>query len=303
MISMKEKAQYQLSKQVACWSVVLVLLTFILAACNSLFSSFELGDTRVQSSDGAVLVYVPGGTFQMGSTTEEAETAFSQCEQYTYFPCGPAMLSHFLYETPAHSVTLDSFWIYKTEVTLSQYNLCVQDGHCEEAYCTMDELDYPMRCVDLLSARDYCAWAGGRLPTEAEWEYAARGPESYIYPWGNTFECDRGNFGKSDVCSDELYWVAPVGLFPEGASWCGALDMAGNVWEWVNDWPSRYPSEPQINPVGTPRPGLGPSFDNAGLRGGGFRDNPMYLRMTFRRISESDVDCDDCGFRCVVDEE
>ena len=98
--------------------------------------------------------------------------------------------------------------------------------------------DHPVVEVSWYGAKAYAEWAGGRLPTEAEWEYAARGPDSFIYPWGNEFDCTRVNIGGD---CDSYERTAPVGSFPGGASWVGALDMAGNAWEWVSTLYEDYP--------------------------------------------------------------
>ena len=121
-------------------------------------------------------------------------------------------------------------------------------------------------------AASYCEWAGGRLPTEAEWEYAARGPESNLYPWGNAPpSCELANYGD---CSRV---AVQVGSRPAGASWCGALDMAGNVWEWVNDWFGTYSGLLQENPAG-PASGEVPV-----LRGGGWHSPRWELRAAYRQ--------------------
>ena len=135
--------------------------------------------------------------------------------------------------------------------------------------------DYPVVHVDWRRAAAYCAWADARLPTEAEWEYAARGPEDRLFPWGDIFDptrlnyCDRSCAGMSDPSYDDGFPdTAPVGSFPQGASWVGALDMAGNVREWVDDWYGAYASEAAFDPRG---PEFGRIEDP---RGGSWYDTP-----------------------------
>ena len=149
-------------------------------------------------------------------------------------------------------VALDDFWIDRTEVRNAQYRRCVDAGGCEPPletssysrdvyYVESDYDDYPVTWVNYDRAAAYCEWAGARLPDEAEWEYAARGPERRRFPWGDDFDgvrlnfCDANcTFGMADEMVDDGYIdTSPVGRFPTGASWCGARDLAGNVWEWV----------------------------------------------------------------------
>jgi formylglycine-generating enzyme required for sulfatase activity len=169
-----------------------------------------IGSTLVREKDGMVMVYVPGGTFQMGSADEDPD------------------------EQPVHSVTLNGFWIDRTEVTNAQYAHCVGDGICiapvgsdsstHDSYYGVSEFDdYPVIFVNWNRADTYCQWAGGRLPTEAEWEYAARGPDGNVYPWGNDAPHDTLlNYHQNIGDTTE------VGSYPGGASWVGAMDMAGN---------------------------------------------------------------------------
>jgi formylglycine-generating enzyme required for sulfatase activity/tRNA A-37 threonylcarbamoyl transferase component Bud32 len=237
----------------------------------------SLHDTWTRPSDGMVMVYVPGGTFQMGSAEGDPDADDD--------------------EFPQHSVTLDGFWIDRTEVTNAQYRQCVKAGACqaptacdlgEPTYGDASKQDHPVVCVGWSGAADYCEWAGARLPTEAEWEYAARGPDGLIYPWGNSPPDNTLlNYAKSMDATTE------VDSYPDGASWCGAQDLAGNVWEWVADWYDDYPSEAQINPTGPAR------RPNKVLRGGGWGSNQKNVRAADRYHLAPDFCLHNVGFRCV----
>ena len=208
-----------------------------------------------------------------------------------------------------HFVSLDSFWIDRTEITNSQYKKCVDAGDCiplntcswgDPTYSDSSFLDHPAVCVSWGMASTYCQWVGGRLPSEAEWDFAARGPKRYNYTWGNKFEpeglnyCDV-NCSKSDSSYNDGYETsAPVGTYPGGMSWCGALDMNGNVWEWVFDWYAPYTSDTQENPMGPP------TGTEKVLRGGSWYDLPDFLKADHRHPFDPDDNNHLVGFRCVV---
>jgi formylglycine-generating enzyme required for sulfatase activity len=161
-------------------------------------------------------------------------------------------------EVHQHIVTLSAFWIDQTLVTNTMYASCVTAGGCSSPGSTSSATrlnyyggsqyaNYPVINVNWSQAVAYCQWAGRRLPTEAEWEKAARGTDGRIYPWGkHAPDATLGNFNKS------VGDTSQVGIYPAGASPYGALDMMGNVWEWVADWYSNtyYLSSPARNPTG-----------------------------------------------------
>ncbi|MSS70723.1 MAG: formylglycine-generating enzyme family protein [Candidatus Latescibacteria bacterium] len=177
-------------------------------------------------------------------------------------------------EAPPHTVSLDAFAIDRTEVTNAAYALFWKaDGGPESPHtpgnfegrgavrwpeAARERPDHPVVGVTWFDAAAYCRWAGKRLPTEAEWEKAARGTDGRVWPWGNAF--GGGDSARANVYNGDDGYVqstAPVGRFPSGASPCGALDMAGNVWEWVADWygSDAYGRSPRKNPKGVERGG------------------------------------------------
>ena len=220
-------------------------------------------------------------------------------------------------EIPVHTVYLDAFYIDGYEVTMAQYRACVESGGCGEPLteglilppleqCNWDRSgreDHPVDCVTWYQADAYCAWAGLRLPTEAEWEKAARGTDGRTYPWGEDLDRKKANYGTDTCCgpdSSDGYWSSsPVGSFPEGVSPYGLYDMAGNVWEWVQDWyDSEYFTEsPSRNPQG-PDGGS----DRRVLRGGSWDDYPGSLRSAYRAGGSPSNRTRGYGFRCARDE-
>ncbi len=217
-----------------------------------------------------VLVYVPEGDFLMGAA--DADNYASDNEK------------------PQRSIYLDSFWIDQTEVTQGMYFKC-SAAECVRPLCPGGNANDPMINVTWNNAQAYCAWAGRRLPSEAEWEKAARGPNGLIYPWGDTAPDDTtANFSRN------VDWFSEAGSYPVDTSPYGALDMAGNVREWVNDWYGEYlQNSPRSNPPG-PETG-----DSRVLRGGAWDYNDVALRTTYRFYGEpSHVRGLDTGFRCAV---
>jgi hypothetical protein len=200
-------------------------------------------------------------------------------------------------EHPLHVVTLDPFWIDETEVTQGHYQSCVEAGVCDakdvHGYDPWTKWGDPVE-VTWDVAQAYCLWAGGRLPTEAEWEKAARGSDARAYPWGEAQpDCSRAN--HDSVVGSCSKGVTPAGSFPAGVSPYGALDMAGNVAEWVSDRydSGYYAGSPEQNPPG-PDVGKGRV-----VRGGSWVDSYPYIRAAYRDVYDASATA---GFRCVVPE-
>jgi iron(II)-dependent oxidoreductase len=181
-------------------------------------------------------------------------------------------------------------------------------GGCDSVDCQSEfpihEPVKPVGCVTWADAQAYCQWADVRLPTEAEWEYAARGPQEYIFPWGNSFDPSRLNYCDincsyewRDMNYDDGYsWPAPVGSYEAGVSWCGLQDMAGNAWEWVADWydPAYYATSPALNPKGPE------SGNNRVIKGGSAHFFPPYQRAANRIGISAYAIYASGGFRCAV---
>jgi formylglycine-generating enzyme required for sulfatase activity len=276
-------------------TLVAIPIALLLAACSTGGSPTPL-PTRVAPADGMVQVEVPAGDFLMGSAASGGGVQPD--------------------ESPQHRVTIDDFWIDRVEVTNAMYALCVKAGQCSvpgrrvgnspinDYYGKAQYDTYPVVNVAWTDALSYCLWAGGRLPTEAEWEKAARGNDGRTYPWGNdppaatlVNYCDSSCAlsWKEKTFDDGHADLAPVGSYPAGASPYGALDMAGNAWEWVADWysDSYYASASGDNPQG-PADG-----QYRVVRGGSWDNVSVGVRTTFRAFSGPDTGNVDTGFRCV----
>jgi formylglycine-generating enzyme required for sulfatase activity len=237
--------------------------------------------TWTRPADGMVMVPVPAGTFSMGSNNGDSN------------------------QQPVHNVTLDAYWIDSTEVTNDMYGMCVSAGTCQpptspsstirDSYYGNSTYDnYPVIFVSWNDAQSYCEWAGARLPTEAEWEKTARGMDGRIYPWGNDSPSKSFLNFNNDIGDTNA-----VGRYSSGVSPYGALDMGGNVMEWVNDWYNAkyYQNSPSSNPTG---PASGKSRV---LRGGSWADNELSVRSTSRNWLEwfylnPSVSYSNIGFRC-----
>jgi formylglycine-generating enzyme required for sulfatase activity len=227
--------------------------------------------------DNSILVYVPAGTFEMGMVNG--------------------------LDNPSHVVDVSGFWIYRSKVTNAQYALCVAAGICTppQDQNVLTEMqspllrDRPILAVDWNQADAYCKWVNGHLPTEAQWEKTARGPDSHIYPWGDAQPtCDLLN---ANNC---IGVTTPVNNYPAGKSYYEALDMAGNAYEWIQDWydANYYYNSPALDPAGpaTAQPGTGRV-----VRGSGYTSAFDTVSSANRYYEDPLMYRLDRGFRCVVD--
>ncbi len=309
----------------------ILLLSFTLTACGGTLSptaSPEPGAVRISPIDGMTQVYIPAGEFLMGSTSADIDEVMSECDY--------CQREWFDDEQPQHAVTLDACWIDQTEVTNAMFAKFVTASgyrtdaekagsgyvfnpfssdwesingadwrHPQGPASDIDGMDdHPVVQVSWNDAAAYCEWSGGRLPTEAEWEKAARGTDGRRYPWGdlalagnllNFADLNLDTSWADDTIDDGYRFTAPVGSYPDGASPYGVLDMAGNVWEFVGDWyvEDYYAISPADNPTGPP------AGDFIVIRGGSWSRVPRFARTAARlRFTPGNRDSG-LGFRCV----
>lgn len=232
-----------------------------------------IDSTQTRPADGMTMLYVPAGEFSMG---------------------GDILVN----EQPIHPVYLDAFWIDQTQVTNGMYTKCVAAGACQQPIVLSNTrssyfnhtnfADFPVIYVDWNDAMAYCSWAGARLPSEAEWEKAAKGTDGRTYPWGENIDSTLANYMQN------VGDTTKVGSYPAGASPYGALDMAGNVYNWVYDWydSSYYSQSPRTNPTGPT------SGTERVVRGGSWSIHEFYLRSAYRARQNPDSTNFGVGFRC-----
>jgi len=254
----------------------------------------EAGSILIALSDHKPMVFIPAGSFLMGAADSDANADDD--------------------EKPQHSVDIDAFWMDQFEVSNAEYFNCVESGDCR-APAEIDSAGFayaiasgsanaPVVNVSWDDAGDYCAWADKRLPTEAEWEKAARGEDERVYPWGTdpdaqnkAWFCNECIFSRENPeVLDDFSGPVPVGSFSDGQSPYGIEDLAGNVWEWVQDWYAgeTYAELNQVNPEG---PAEG---DFRVVRGGSWTSPSTYLRSSYRQARGQASNWIDVGFRCVM---
>jgi formylglycine-generating enzyme required for sulfatase activity len=247
--------------------IILALLPFPFKLALAPGDSKDLPEVVRWKKDGSIMVKVPASEFWMGSSKSDAEK-------------------------PRHKVYLDTFYMDKYEVTNTQYlAFCVDTDHRLPIHLRRGMIQqgrerHPVNHVTWSDADAYCKWAGKRLPTEAEWEKAARGTDGRLYPWGSGWNARLSNNRTSPSES-----TMAVGSFPQGKSPYGALDMAGNVWEWTADWYKSYPGAPL-------------KFDETGkrrvARGGAYFYSIDLLRCANRYPLDPLDATGHGGFRCAI---
>mgnify|MGYP001035720262 CR=1 FL=1 len=259
----------------------------------------DTGSSFTREIDGMVMMYVPEGSFLMGNTNNDSGA--------------------YAHEKPQHEVFLDAFWMDAYEVSNTMFlkfvestgyqTLAEEQGYSymynsSSTWTAFDDVNWrhpmgadstyqdslPVIHVNKYDAEAYCAWVGGRLPTEAEWEKAARGDDGRIYPWGNSFDSTWVHNNSSG---------GPISIYANtgGASPYGIYNLAGNVFEWTNDWydANYYDNSPYDNPQG---PAGGEWIS---VRGGGWKSSSNFVRTSHRDISQPDAMNYVMGFRCVMD--
>lgn len=253
------------------WGLVALGVLLACSACSSTAFPGRGGQDRVPDGLRAPSGMVPikQGTFKLGSVRGAGD------------------------EVPVRAVSVPPFHMHRTEVSHGAYAQCVAARACRAPRHRADAA-LPVTSVTWHDARAYCAWIGGRLPSEIEWEYAARGEEGRVYPWGATFVAKRAN--SADGIDGYPHALAPVTAFAEGASPFGVLNLAGNAAEWTADvydatW---YARRPAGGVKGSPAPS-----DRRVVRGGGYTDSAYELRASHRSAMHENAAKTAVGFRCV----
>lgn len=249
------------------------------------------------------MILLPRSTFSMGSQPIELQLVMETCKRE---PRGTQCDGRFFSnELAQHQVTLSSYWLDRTEVTVLEFTRCADAGVCDappfdQGGGRFERDDYPVSLVTWNDAQTYCRWAGKRLPTEAEWERAARGVAARRFPWGEHYATRRANHGRfapdATDSSDGYLELAPVGSFPDGRTPDGFDDLAGNVAEWTAD---SYEDAYEAMPVTDPK---GPSFGAYKVvRGGSYQDAMPWLRAASRSFRPPSTRDTAIGFRCAKD--
>jgi sulfatase modifying factor 1 len=268
--------------------------------CTALHPSVSAADGAVSERPSRMLTlravvsraaYLRPLSLDIGSTEAEVLSALVRCKRETLPDrCDEATFDN---ETPVHRERISGFWLARTEVTVADYERCVSVGRCrapafEGGAARFAQPSFPVTLVSFDDAKRYCAFRGGRLPTEAEFERAARGAGRRAYPWGYGYHGKLSNHGQLGVdttdASDGFSELSPVGSFPDGATPEGILDLAGNAAEWTAD-------------AYTPTYGAAPTAERV-VRGGSFASGAAQVRGAARVGKAPETREPTLGFRC-----
>lgn len=272
------------------WLLITLLLCIAASACAPTPSQPTVTPASKTQSTPDGMALIPAGPFKMGFT---ADQAMAECKKFR----DDCMAEWYAVEAPVHEVDLPAFYMDIYEVTNVQYKACVNAGKCplphfktsatHPDYFENAQYDnYPVINVNWDNAKTYCEWRGAHLPSEAEWEKAARGTDGRTYPWGEVLDTSHANYADSKT-GDPV----AVGSYESGKSPYGVYDMTGNVWEWVADWFDVYPG-------GNPSASTDFGQTRRGLRGGAWFDPGNSIHAAFRGMLDPIQSFGNIGFRC-----